>query len=74
VAAIINTISIREFMSAIFLANKIREQDPKAKICFLSATQRSMKILEKHEWYWVKQSMKTTLFKCQSIWKTYLKN
>ena len=44
-------------MSAIFLANKIREQDPKAKICFLTATQRSMKNLEKHDWHWVKQSI-----------------
>jgi hypothetical protein len=35
-AAVINTISIREFTSATFLANKIREQNPKAKICFLS--------------------------------------
>jgi hypothetical protein len=32
-----------------------------------------MKKLEKYDWHWVKQSMKTTLFKSQSKWKTYLK-
>ena len=53
---------------------KIREKDPNVKICFLTAITRLMKNLEKYDWHWVKQSMKTTLFKSPSIWKTYLKN
>ena len=48
---------------------KIREKDPKVKICFLTALQDLMKNLEKYDWHWVKQSMKTTLFKSPSKWK-----
>ena len=51
------------------LYTKLREKDPKVKICFLTATERLMKNLEKHDLNWIKQLMKITLFKSQSKFK-----
>jgi hypothetical protein len=45
---------------------KIREKDPKVKICFFTATAMFIEEIKKHYWHSVKQSLKTTLFKNQS--------
>ena len=44
---------------------KIKEKDPKAKICFLTATEIYYEKFRKLRTGWVKQLMKTTLFKNQ---------
>ena len=41
-------------MDGFQLYSKIREQDPKAKICFLTATELYMKNLEKYVLNWIK--------------------
>src|SRR5215210_8936355 len=52
-------------MDGFELYTKIREKDPKAKICFLTATEIYYEKFRKLRTGWVKQLMKTTLFKNQ---------
>ncbi len=54
-------------MNGFELYIKRKEEDHRANIMVFSLqSPHSMKILEKHNWHWVKQSLKTTLFKSQS--------
>jgi DNA-binding response OmpR family regulator len=52
-------------MDGFKLFTKIKEKDPKVKICFFTAVNCFMKNSEKHELNQVKQLVKTTLFKNQ---------
>ncbi len=49
---------------------KLREKDPKVKICFLTAIATFNEEFRKTRLVFGKQSMKTTLFTCQSKLKT----
>jgi DNA-binding response OmpR family regulator len=50
-------------MDGFQLYTKIREKDPKVKICFLTAIATFNEEFRKTRLVWVKQSMKTTSFK-----------